>query len=604
MGITLANNAHTTLSADASSTDTVIYVEDIDSFPSLDVGDYFYLTLERTSGAMEIVKVTQINASSFNVVRGQEDTIPISFSIGSNAKLNMTVQNITDLILTGSNIDDSAYSSDWNGDVDDAPSRNAVYDKFVTVDASLATLSGLVSDTAYAGSWNAVTTIAPSKNAVYDAIEAIPATEHTWTAAQNFNWLAGGAPRVYAPTGTAAGYVLGVGTAAGDVRWAILKNATAETGANAGSDLDIFTYTDGGSVLDRAIRISRATAIVDFSYAPTVAGSALLTASAIGSTVQAYDADLTTWAGLTPSANAQSLVTAADYAAMRSLLGLVIGTNVQAYDADLTTLGAGGSSARSFLGLAIGTDVQAYDANTAKTNVSQTFTAQQYFGGSTADVVTFYRSGAAAKTRWIESTNNNAWGIRNNANTLTFDYNGTDYLTLSSVGAATFEGIVNTGGAINVTGGTLSSGNGFHAYFTSNTTRLYSLENGVAWREMFIDGAVTYLNTNSGGVVFVGEAGIVAAPAVSAETTGALTSVSRNRIVHCSGNVTLPASGMVDGDSILIDPRGTARTITRPGSHTMYIANTDSATGTTGAHNVVTAVYHGSSKWTLQGSVT
>jgi hypothetical protein len=42
-----------------------------------------------------------------------------------------------------------------------------------------------------------------------------------------------------------------------------------------------------------------------------------------------------------------------------------IGTTVQAYDADLTTLGAGGSGARSFLGLAIGTDVQAYDAQLA-----------------------------------------------------------------------------------------------------------------------------------------------------------------------------------------------------------------------------------------------
>ena len=54
-----------------------------------------------------------------------------------------------------------------------------------------------------------------------------------------------------------------------------------------------------------------------------------------------------------------------------------IGTSVQAYDADLTTLGAGGASARTFLGLAIGTDVQAYDADTAKTDVAQSFTAAQ-----------------------------------------------------------------------------------------------------------------------------------------------------------------------------------------------------------------------------------
>jgi hypothetical protein len=92
--------------------------------------------------------------------------------------------------------------------------------------------------------------------------------------------------------------------------------------------------------------------------------------------------------------------------------------------------------------------------------------------------------------------------------------------------------------------------------------------------------------------------------AVSSETTGALTSASRNLIVRCAGNITLPASGMSDGDVILIDPRGTARTVTRPGSHTMYVNNADVATGTTGAHNIVTAMFHSSSKWTLQGSVT
>jgi hypothetical protein len=54
-----------------------------------------------------------------------------------------------------------------------------------------------------------------------------------------------------------------------------------------------------------------------------------------------------------------------------------IGTSVQAYDADLTTLGAGGASARTFLGLAIGTDVQGYNANNAVLNVAQSFSAAQ-----------------------------------------------------------------------------------------------------------------------------------------------------------------------------------------------------------------------------------
>lgn len=53
----------------------------------------------------------------------------------------------------------------------------------------------------------------------------------------------------------------------------------------------------------------------------------VITGMVIGTDIQAFDADLTTWAGLTPSANAQSLVTAADYAAMRALLDLEAGTD-------------------------------------------------------------------------------------------------------------------------------------------------------------------------------------------------------------------------------------------------------------------------------------
>ncbi|MCL4715453.1 MAG: DUF2793 domain-containing protein [Hyphomonadaceae bacterium] len=91
----------------------------------------------------------------------------------------------------------------------------------------------------------------------------------------------------------------------------------------------------------------------------------------------------------------------------------------------------------------------------------------------------------------------------------------------------------------------------------------------------------------------------------SSETSGTLTAAaSANTRVPCAGNVTLPSSGMTDGDCILIDPRGTARTITRPGGHTMYVAGTNTATATTGAHNIAVAMYHGASKWTLQGAVT
>jgi len=50
----------------------------------------------------------------------------------------------------------------------------------------------------------------------------------------------------------------------------------------------------------------------------------------IGTDVQAYDADLTTWAGVSSSANGRSLVSATDYAAMKALLDLEIGTDIPA----------------------------------------------------------------------------------------------------------------------------------------------------------------------------------------------------------------------------------------------------------------------------------
>lgn len=56
---------------------------------------------------------------------------------------------------------------------------------------------------------------------------------------------------------------------------------------------------------------------------------------------QDASANLTTWAGVTPSANGQSLVSAADYAAMRGLLDLEPGTDFNPYDLDIADLADG-----------------------------------------------------------------------------------------------------------------------------------------------------------------------------------------------------------------------------------------------------------------------
>lgn len=127
---------------------------------------------------------------------------------------------------------------------------------------------------------------------------------------------------------------------------------------------------------------SKAIIFSDGSVAVAVAGetSGFIATSDIGVTVQAYDADLTAIAGLTSAANklpyftgsaaaavtdlssfGRSLIDDADATAAQTTLGLVIGTNVQAYDADLTTWG--GKTAPS--GTVVGTtDTQTLSGKT------------------------------------------------------------------------------------------------------------------------------------------------------------------------------------------------------------------------------------------------
>ena len=61
--------------------------------------------------------------------------------------------------------------------------------------------------------------------------------------------------------------------------------------------------------------------------ASTASGRVQRSASRLARTFQAYSANLATWAGVAPSANGQSLVAAANYAAMRGLLDLEAGTD-------------------------------------------------------------------------------------------------------------------------------------------------------------------------------------------------------------------------------------------------------------------------------------
>jgi hypothetical protein len=122
------------------------------------------------------------------------------------------------------------------------------------------------------------------------------------------------------------------------------------------------------------------------------AGDVVGPASAVNDRLVAFDGTtgkLIKDSGFTASSFAKYADTTANFtgtlqnSGSNVLTASSIGSTVQAYDADLTTLGAGGSSARSFLGLAINTDVQAYDSNL--TSFVSTFTLPTTDG--TADQV-------------------------------------------------------------------------------------------------------------------------------------------------------------------------------------------------------------------------
>lgn len=139
---------------------------------------------------------------------------------------------------------------------------------------------------------------------------------------------------------------------------------TAEMYIEEGGDSRKIT---GGSSKAAMLAHVEANASAFASAAQGGLADSALQAADIGVSVQAYAAQLDTWAGVTPSANGQSLVGAADYAAMRGLLDLEPGTDFlsisaiaaayQPLDADLTALAALTTPATKLAGIEVSADV-------------------------------------------------------------------------------------------------------------------------------------------------------------------------------------------------------------------------------------------------------
>lgn len=119
-----ANNVASQLAANIGPSDTALLVTAGQGvrFPVITAGQYYYVTLVHfTTGAIEIVKVTSRSTDTLTIVRGQDNTTPVSFTTGSIVEMRVCSQILREVNWqTNSNTPGNVLVLDGGGLVPDA----------------------------------------------------------------------------------------------------------------------------------------------------------------------------------------------------------------------------------------------------------------------------------------------------------------------------------------------------------------------------------------------------------------------------------------------------------------------------------------------------
>ena len=282
-------------------------------------------------------------------------------------------------------------------------------------------------------------------------------------------------------------------------------NLTAGDGLDkSGNEFSVDHKSNGGIVIEStemavdlgASSITGTLAVGDGGTGSTSASAARTALGlAIGTNVQAFDAQLTDIAGLTPSdgnfvvGDGSNFVLESGSTA-RASLGLAIGSNVQAYDADLDNLSGCQSGGSAALAALTATEIQILDGATVTTaelnlldGVTATTTELNYVDGVTSAIQTQLnnkqpldadltslagcQSGAAAALALLTSTE---IAILDGATVTTAELNILDGVTATASELNILDGVTATASELNILDGVTATATEINAACDGTTS--------------------------------------------------------------------------------------------------------------------------------------
>jgi len=288
MAVVLKNNVVGYLAYAFNAGDTVLRLRTNDGlkFPFLDAPDYFYATLSSAtqSDIMEIVKVTYRMNDNLSVVRAQEDTVELSFPIGTKVELRVTAKSIKDAIGevdVTSNVEAAQAAAQAaalsaasaNSSADDA---GAYADAALTSSTNAATSAGNASTSAGQASTFAGQASTSASNA---AGSASAANISSGTAAGSASAAAGSAAAAAGSAGSASTFASNASTSAGQASQSQSDASGSASSANiSATAAAASSFNASGNATNAGISASAAS--TSASNAATSASAAGVSATA------------------------------------------------------------------------------------------------------------------------------------------------------------------------------------------------------------------------------------------------------------------------------------------------------------------------------------